>query len=88
MHPILNKYSLTASAIFFDLMNQQGSPCCHNFLTILQSYNNKVTSIGALLTEKKGGRSFSLFIYNKIHWDTVTKILNVSVLFNAEEYMI
>ena len=77
MHPILNKYSLTASAIFFDLMNQQGSPCCHNFLTILQSYNNKVTSIGALLTEKKGGRR-----------DTVIKILNVSVLFNAEEYMI
>ena len=28
-------------------IDQQGSPCCHNFLTLTPSYHSKVTSIGA-----------------------------------------
>ena len=34
------------------LFDQQGSPCCHNFLAVTQSYYSKVTPIGALHAEK------------------------------------
>ena len=33
-------------------MNQQGSPCCHNWLTVPPSYFSKVISIGALNADK------------------------------------
>ena len=33
-------------------MDQQGSPCCHIFLTVTSSYHNKVTSISALQAEQ------------------------------------
>ena len=33
-------------------IDQQGSPCCHNFMTVTQSYNSKVTPNGDLHAEK------------------------------------
>ena len=33
-------------------MDQQGSPCCHNFMTVSQSYHSKVTPIGELNAKK------------------------------------
>ena len=33
-------------------INQKGSSCCHNFLTVIQSYHSQVTHIGALHSEK------------------------------------
>ena len=33
-------------------MNQQGSPCCYNFLTVTPNYNSMVTPIGVLHGEK------------------------------------
>ena len=33
-------------------MDQQRSPCCHNFLAVAQSYRGKVIPIGAMYAEK------------------------------------
>ena len=33
-------------------MNQQGSPCCFNFLAVTSSYHSKVNLVGALDAEK------------------------------------
>ena len=33
-------------------MDQQGSPCCHNFLTITKSYHSTVTLICTFHAEK------------------------------------
>ena len=33
-------------------MNQQGFPCCHNFLTVIPNYHSKVTPISGFHAEK------------------------------------
>ena len=41
-------------------MDQQGYPCCHNFLTVSQSYNSKNTPLGKFHAVKIAK---SLFLY-------------------------
>ena len=38
--------------MFLHPTDQQGLPCCHNFLTVIPSYHSKMTPIGALHAEK------------------------------------
>ena len=35
-------------------MDQQGSPCCHNFLTVIQSYHINMTIMDELHAEEIG----------------------------------
>ena len=44
--------------------NQQGSPCCHNFLTVISSYHSNVTSIGPLHS-KKLCETVLLYVFRK-----------------------
>ena len=46
-------------------MDQQVFSCCHNFLTVTQSYNSKNTSM-ARVHAVKIAKSVFLFIYNGI----------------------
>ena len=41
-------------------MDQQGSPCCYNFMKVAQSYHIKVTPIGALHEKKIAEAVFSI----------------------------
>ena len=44
-------------------MDQQGSPCCYNFMKVAQSYHIKVTPIGALHDEKIDEAVFTMYLW-------------------------
>ena len=48
-------------------IDQQVSPGYNSFLTGTQSYDSKVTPIGAVQVEENTGSSFDLCIQNNIH---------------------
>ena len=52
VNDITNTYTKTASAFSPHPLDQQWSPCCHNFLTVTASYHSKRTPICALHGKK------------------------------------
>ena len=48
---ILNTKRKTSSPVSQHTMDQQWSPCCYTFLTIIPSYHSKLPSVGALAAE-------------------------------------
>ena len=48
MNDILYRYRKTDSTLFSAPMDQSGSSCCHNFVTVVLRYHSKVNPIGAL----------------------------------------
>ena len=59
---ILNKKAKLLQQFSLHPMDQQESPCCHNFLTVTQSYHSSVTPVGTLHVEKISA-SFLLYIF-------------------------